>query len=97
MLRPVCNGSTCIATVALSLCSHRPRDLPQCPGATLYLTIWASDELSTHLGRTEGAGALWGKHAGSTLVPPNDPERVDAIGRLEPREVSAASLCRVLT
>eukprot|EP00873_Tetraselmis_striata_P015974 jgi/Tetstr1/436238/TSEL_025082.t1 len=60
------------------------------PGATLYLTIWASDELSTHLGRTEGAGALWGKHAGDMLVPPTDRERVEAIGRLEPHEVAVA-------
>ena len=60
----------------------------QIPAATIYLTVWASDELSTHLGKTESAGALYGKHAGTLLVPPSDPERVDALGRLEPQDVS---------
>lgn len=112
----------------------------QIPGATIYLTVWASDELSTHMGQTETAGELYGKHAGepiartwsifrrflplgicvflssslfsgtpevkpppaaaasfmivvswpgSLLVPPSDPERVEALGRLEPHEVHA--------
>jgi len=25
------------------------------PAATLYLTLWASDEVTTHFGKTEGA------------------------------------------
>ena len=30
-------------------------DVLACPGATLYLTVWASDDLACHFGKTEGA------------------------------------------
>jgi hypothetical protein len=30
-------------------------DVLRSPGATLYLTVWASDELACHFGKTEGA------------------------------------------
>jgi hypothetical protein len=30
-------------------------DVLTAPAATLYLTLWASDEVTTHFGKTEGA------------------------------------------
>ena len=30
-------------------------DVVTAPAATLYLTLWASDEVTTHFGKTEGA------------------------------------------
>ncbi len=30
-------------------------DVLTSPGATLYLTVWASDDLTCHFGKTEGA------------------------------------------
>lgn len=30
-------------------------DVIASPGATLYLTVWVSDDVTCHLGRTEGA------------------------------------------
>ena len=30
-------------------------DVLRCPGATMYLTVWASDDLVCHFGKTEGA------------------------------------------
>lgn len=30
-------------------------DVVACPGATLYLTVFASDEVGCHLGKTDGA------------------------------------------
>ena len=30
-------------------------DVVESPGATLYITVWASDELICHFGRTEAA------------------------------------------
>ena len=30
-------------------------DVTESPGATLYITVWASDELICHFGRTEAA------------------------------------------
>ena len=30
-------------------------DVAESPGATLYITVWAADELICHFGRTEAA------------------------------------------
>jgi hypothetical protein len=30
-------------------------DVQSSPGATLYLTVWASDDLTCHFGKTDGA------------------------------------------
>jgi ribosome biogenesis GTPase A len=48
-------------------------DVIACPGATMYLTVWAADALVTHLGRTESADALRARHAGGALIPPLRP------------------------
>ena len=43
-------------------------DVLQSPGATLYLSVFASDEIGCHLGKTEGAEERWvGRPAGRPL------------------------------
>lgn len=38
-------------------------DVHSSPGATLYLTVWASDEIACHFGKTEGAEERCASHA----------------------------------
>ncbi|GAB4820166.1 hypothetical protein N2152v2_007212 [Parachlorella kessleri] len=63
-------------------------DVLSCPGATLYLTLWASDEVGCHFGKTEGADERYAKHAGTKLVPPlGGVERMEAFPPLQPTDV----------
>jgi ribosome biogenesis GTPase A len=46
-------------------------DVLECSsGQTVYLTLWLSTDISTHLGRTQTADALLDAHAGTRLKPP---------------------------
>lgn len=66
-------------------------DVLSAPGATIYLTVWASADLVTHLGKTANAAATLQKHFGTTLVPPQgDWERVGALGKWQPRSIEVA-------
>ncbi|CAL8464068.1 g3603 [Coccomyxa elongata] len=47
-------------------------DVHSSPGATLYLTVWASDEITCHFGKTEGAEERYDKNLGTLLAPPLD-------------------------
>jgi len=40
------------------------------PAATIYLTVWVSDQVACHFGKTEGAEERYSKHAGTTMAPP---------------------------
>ncbi|KAG7671412.1 hypothetical protein Ndes2526A_g02061 [Nannochloris sp. 'desiccata'] len=63
-------------------------DVVDCPGATMYLTVWLSDEVGCHLGKTEGAEERYAKHAGVKLVPPvGEKERIDQFPALKSTEV----------
>ena len=44
-------------------------DVLSCPGATMYLTLWASDEITCHFGKTEGAGERCGRGVGGQRQP----------------------------
>lgn len=66
-------------------------DVLAAPGATIYLTVWASADVVTHLGKTDTAQAMMEKHCGSTLVPPDgDWERVATLGKWQPRTIEVA-------
>ncbi|KAL4448813.1 hypothetical protein ABPG77_007530 [Micractinium sp. CCAP 211/92] len=66
-------------------------DVVSCPGATLYLSVFVSDEIGCHLGKTEGADARYQLHAGSRLAPPlGGPERMASYPALEPTDVEVA-------
>jgi ribosome biogenesis GTPase A len=45
-------------------------DVTSVPGSTIYLTIWVSDEVRTHLGKTANAPQLFRSHVGRELTPP---------------------------
>ena len=45
-------------------------DVTSVPGSTMYVTVWVSDEVRTHLGKTANAAALFGAHVGRDLTPP---------------------------
>jgi ribosome biogenesis GTPase A len=63
-------------------------DVVECPGATMYLTVWLSDEVGCHLGKTEGAEERYAKHAGVKLAPPvGDKERIEQFPALKSTEV----------
>jgi hypothetical protein len=55
-------------------------DVLAAPGATLYLTVWASADVTTHWGRAEGADELLQRHLGGALRPPLLPAAAAAGG-----------------
>ena len=61
-------------------------DVVKAPTATIYLTVYCSDGIVTHLGKTAGAAERREKHGGSMLVPPISTERVQELGPLVPRD-----------
>ncbi len=63
-------------------------DVVAIPGSSVYVTAYVSDELTSHMGKTEGAEERRAKHVGGLLVPPCSPERLEEMGELVAREVS---------
>ena len=61
------------------------------PGATLYLTVWVSDDIRTHLGKTANVDSLYASHLGEKLSPPvsdgDDSSRLDMFPSLLPTDV----------
>ncbi|CAD7696687.1 unnamed protein product [Ostreobium quekettii] len=45
-------------------------DVLACPSSTLYITLWASDEVTCHMGKTESAEERRAAHGGDRLRPP---------------------------
>lgn len=62
-------------------------DLNQASVETVYVTVWASPNVSLHLGKIENADEIWKKHAGIRLQPPIGVDRASEIGKWEEREV----------
>lgn len=54
------------------------------PSSNMYVTIFVSDEIVTHMGKTVGAEERLQKHVGGLLVPPYEAERLQEL-RLVPR------------
>ncbi|GKE53045.1 hypothetical protein Tco_1488201 [Tanacetum coccineum] len=65
-------------------------DLNEASVQTIYVTIWASPNVSLHLGKIENAEEIWNKHAGVRLQPPNGVDRVSELGKWESREVKVS-------
>ena len=74
-------------------------------GGTLYLTVWASDLIPLHMGKTfvrgesvhrpgvpwvDKAGDFWAEHVGAKLNPPQ-PASKESIPKLVPVEVSTCN------
>jgi ribosome biogenesis GTPase A len=64
-------------------------DVLSCPGSTMYLTVWCSDQVGCHMGKTDSAEERYVKHVGSKLMPPvGDAERMKYFPSLMATEVS---------
>ncbi|XP_047954870.1 GTP-binding protein BRASSINAZOLE INSENSITIVE PALE GREEN 2, chloroplastic [Salvia hispanica] len=65
-------------------------DLDQASVQTIYVTIWASNSVSLHLGKTENADETKNKHAGIRLQPPIGEDRVPELGEWVKRDIKAS-------
>ncbi|XP_023006838.1 GTP-binding protein BRASSINAZOLE INSENSITIVE PALE GREEN 2, chloroplastic [Cucurbita maxima] len=65
-------------------------DLSQASVQTIYVTVWASPNVSLHLGKIENADEIWKKHAGVRLQPPIGVDRASEIGKWEEREIKVS-------
>ncbi|CAI9297661.1 unnamed protein product [Lactuca saligna] len=65
-------------------------DLNHASVQTIYVTVWASPNVSLHLGKIENAEETWNKHAGVRLQPPIGADRVCELGKWEAREVKVS-------
>jgi ribosome biogenesis GTPase A len=65
-------------------------DVVDGPSSTLYLTVWASEDVPTHMGRSQGSEELFARHAGGALKPPLGAERVPELGRWAARSVGVS-------
>lgn len=59
---------------------------------TIYITIWASPNVSLHMGKTENAEEMKAKHVGIRLQPPIAHERVSELGSWIPREIKVTGV-----
>ncbi|KAG5555794.1 hypothetical protein RHGRI_006438 [Rhododendron griersonianum] len=65
-------------------------DLNHASVDTIYVTVWASPNVSLHMGKIENADEILSKHAGIRLQPPIDVERVSELGKWEGREIKVS-------
>lgn len=65
-------------------------DLNQASVETIYVTIWASPNVSLHMGKIENADEIWRKHVGVRLQPPVRVDRVSEIGKWEEQEIKVS-------
>ncbi|XP_042027673.1 GTP-binding protein BRASSINAZOLE INSENSITIVE PALE GREEN 2, chloroplastic-like [Salvia splendens] len=65
-------------------------DLERASVQTIYVTIWASNSVSLHLGKMENADETKNKHAGIRLQPPIGEDRVPELGEWVKRDVKAS-------
>lgn len=78
----------CLVGSSISIGAAARIDVISAPSSSIYLTLWASDEIACHMGKTSKASEVWMKHAGSLLVPPlGDDMRFDELPELVPREL----------
>ncbi|CAM0873472.1 unnamed protein product [Alopecurus aequalis] len=59
---------------------------------TIYITVWASANISLHLGKTETAEELRSKHVGIRLQPPVAPERATELGQWTERRIDVSGV-----
>ncbi|GAV80778.1 MMR_HSR1 domain-containing protein, partial [Cephalotus follicularis] len=65
-------------------------DLNQASVETIYVTIWASPNISLHLGKIENADEIWKKHVGVRLQPPVSQDRASELGKWEEKEIKVS-------
>ncbi|CAN6470065.1 unnamed protein product [Victoria cruziana] len=67
-------------------------DLVHSSVETIYVTVWASPNVSLHLGKMENADDIFRKHAGIRLQPPNGEDRVSSLGEWQQREIHVSGV-----
>ncbi|KAK8487721.1 hypothetical protein V6N13_009249 [Hibiscus sabdariffa] len=65
-------------------------DLNYASVQTIYVTIWASPNVSLHLGKIENADEIWKNHVGIRLQPPIGEDRASELGKWQEREVKVS-------
>ncbi|RRT49398.1 hypothetical protein BHE74_00052452, partial [Ensete ventricosum] len=65
-------------------------DLTQASVETIYVTIWASSNVSFHMGKTDNADEIRMKHFGIRLQPPIGQDRVAELGEWRQREMKVS-------
>ena len=64
----------CMVGYTLSIGGLARVDLVAAPGKSIYMTLWASDEVTHHFGKTENAEKKQSQAVGDKLYPPVDRE-----------------------
>ncbi|ERN03475.1 hypothetical protein AMTRI_Chr02g261370 [Amborella trichopoda] len=67
-------------------------DLTHASVETIYVTVWASPNISLHFGKIENAEELWKKHVGTRLQPPIGDERVSELGEWGQQEFKVSGI-----
>ncbi|CAL1385760.1 unnamed protein product [Linum trigynum] len=65
-------------------------DLNHASVDTIYITVWASPNMSLHMGKLESADEFYSNHVGVRLQPPVGKERASELGEWETREVKVS-------
>lgn len=60
--------------------------------STIFVTIWASPNISLHMGKIENADELQTNHVGIRLQPPIGQDRVPELGEWKPREIKVSGV-----
>ncbi|KAK7309014.1 hypothetical protein RJT34_05414 [Clitoria ternatea] len=61
-------------------------DLIEASVETIYVTVWASPNVSLHMGKIENVNEVWSNHVGVRLQPPMGKDRAAELGTWEERE-----------
>jgi len=67
-------------------------DLTQSTVDTIYITVWASPNVSLHMGKTENADEIRDKHVGIRMQPPISQDRISELGEWKPREIKVSGV-----
>ncbi|GAU17931.1 hypothetical protein TSUD_330550 [Trifolium subterraneum] len=65
-------------------------DLIEASVETMYVTVWASPNVSLHMGKIENANEIWNNHVGVRLQPPIGNDRGAELGTWKEREVKVS-------
>ncbi|WOL02889.1 GTP-binding protein BRASSINAZOLE INSENSITIVE PALE GREEN 2, chloroplastic [Canna indica] len=67
-------------------------DLTHATVETIYVSIWASPNVSLHMGKTENADEIRTKHFGIRLQPPIDQDQATELGEWKEREMKISGI-----
>lgn len=59
---------------------------------TIYVSVWASPNVSLHMGKIENADEILTNHAGTRLQPPIGEDRISELGKWEKREIKISGV-----